>query len=180
VSVDSSGAQGNGDAFTARISGDGLTVAFISAASNFFANDTNGRFDVFVRGGCPTLASWANYGSGYPGTNGVPGFTSRQNPVLGTTITLDLSNSAASATAGLVVVGFNHESKRSSWGGRLLVEPWRVLPVALPAGGATLVGTIPNDPTLCAIALDLQAVELDAGASHGVSFTAGLNLLLGN
>jgi Tol biopolymer transport system component len=56
VSVDSSGAQGNGDSggiwgwsFNGvDISGDGRVVAFASAASNLVPHDTNGVVDVFV------------------------------------------------------------------------------------------------------------------------------------
>jgi Tol biopolymer transport system component len=50
VSVDSSGAQGNGDSgFNGlSISGDGRYVAFTSDATNLVAGDTNGCSDVFV------------------------------------------------------------------------------------------------------------------------------------
>jgi Tol biopolymer transport system component len=48
VSVDSSGAQGNGPSAYAALSADGRYVAFISLATNLVANDTNGTWDVFV------------------------------------------------------------------------------------------------------------------------------------
>lgn len=48
VSVDSSGAEGNGLSVDPSISGDGRFVAFDSAASNLVAGDTNGARDVFV------------------------------------------------------------------------------------------------------------------------------------
>jgi Tol biopolymer transport system component len=48
VSVDSSGAQGNGMSIRPSISADGRYVAFISQASNLVPNDTNGAWDVFV------------------------------------------------------------------------------------------------------------------------------------
>jgi hypothetical protein len=48
-SVDTSGAQGNGDSLIASISADGRTLAFQSAASNLLAGDTNAAMDVFVR-----------------------------------------------------------------------------------------------------------------------------------
>lgn len=48
VSVDSSGAQGNGGSFTPSISSDGRFVAFFSQASNLVTSDTNGRSDIFV------------------------------------------------------------------------------------------------------------------------------------
>ena len=51
VSVDSSGAQGNGSSgyFGTAISADGRYVAFGSAATNLVPGDTNVRLDVFVR-----------------------------------------------------------------------------------------------------------------------------------
>ncbi|MFN0241713.1 MAG: TolB family protein [Planctomycetota bacterium] len=49
ISLDSSGAQGNGNSTYPSLSADGLTVAFGSLASNLVGGDTNGRSDVFVR-----------------------------------------------------------------------------------------------------------------------------------
>jgi Tol biopolymer transport system component len=48
VSVDSLGGEGNEDSSSASISRDGRYVAFVSAATNLVANDTNVRTDVFV------------------------------------------------------------------------------------------------------------------------------------
>src|SRR5262249_19496013 len=49
VSVDSGGAQGSGDSYGPSISADGLSVAFISDASNLIGWDTNGTTDVYYR-----------------------------------------------------------------------------------------------------------------------------------
>lgn len=49
VSVDSTGAQGNGPSFWVAISADGRFVAFGSFANNLVPGDTNGGSDVFVR-----------------------------------------------------------------------------------------------------------------------------------
>jgi Tol biopolymer transport system component len=48
VSVDASGAQGDGNSFAPAISGDGRFVAFNSRATNLVAGDTNGLIDTFV------------------------------------------------------------------------------------------------------------------------------------
>ncbi|MHB8086478.1 MAG: TolB family protein [Dehalococcoidia bacterium] len=48
VSVDSSGAQGNGRSYDPSISGDGRFIAFHSEASNLVTGDTNGTLDIFV------------------------------------------------------------------------------------------------------------------------------------
>ena len=49
VSVESGGAEGNGDSFEPALSADGRFVAFSSAATNLVAGDTNDANDVFVR-----------------------------------------------------------------------------------------------------------------------------------
>jgi TolB protein len=49
VSVDSSGAEGNGPSFSPAFSSDGNLVAFASGASNLVLEDNNGTYDVFVR-----------------------------------------------------------------------------------------------------------------------------------
>jgi Tol biopolymer transport system component len=49
VSVDPSGAEGNGGSSGGSISGDGRFVAFVSWADNLVASDTNLRRDAFVR-----------------------------------------------------------------------------------------------------------------------------------
>jgi len=48
VSVDSNGTQGDGDSFYPSISADGRYVAFVSAATNLVAGDTNGMMDIFL------------------------------------------------------------------------------------------------------------------------------------
>ncbi len=48
ASVSSSGEQGNAQSTRPDISGDGNTVAFVSAASNLVPGDTNGFYDIFV------------------------------------------------------------------------------------------------------------------------------------
>jgi Tol biopolymer transport system component len=48
VSVRSDGTEGNGASLSSSISADGRHVAFMSAASNLVARDTNGASDIFV------------------------------------------------------------------------------------------------------------------------------------
>lgn len=49
VSVDSSGADANGGSYGSSLSADGRFVVFTSNATNLVPNDTNGRYDVFIR-----------------------------------------------------------------------------------------------------------------------------------
>jgi hypothetical protein len=176
--VDSSGVEGNYTSNFPSISADGQVVAFGSSATNLVAGDTNAFEDVFVHDRC--VASWSNYGAGFPGTNGVPSFTSQTNPVLGTTVTLDLANSYGNATVGLLIVGFQRTTIPTNWGSDVLADPLITRVVDLPASGASLSHRIPNDHDLCGFTVDLQALEADPGAAKGVSFTQGLELVLGH
>ena len=182
VSVDSSGAEGDNvsDDEGPSISANGQFVAFSSYASNLVAGDTNGYGDVFVNERCMIDATWTNYGAGFPGTNGVPSFTALSDPVLGSNLTLDLANSYSAFTFGLFFVGFQQTSIHSALGGDLLVLPAITTVVGLPSGGTSFTGFIPNDGALCGFEIDLQAWEADPGAAKGVSFTQGLELVLGH
>ena len=179
MSVDSGGAEGNDASYAPSISANGLVVSFSSYASNLVPNDTNMWGDAFVHERCSIPATWTNYGTGFPGTFGVPAFTSRQNPVLGSTITLDVANSYGASTAGVLFVGSQRTSIHSSWGGDLLVLPLLTLPVTLSAGGDSFTGALPLEIGDCGTTIDLQAIEADPGAAKGISFTAGLELVLG-
>ena len=181
-SIDVSGTEGNGDSGLDRavVSPDGSFVAFDSRAANLVSGDTNGRVDVFARDRRSIFATWWNYGAGFPGTNGIPTFTSEHDPVIGAPLTLDLANSSGVATVALLFVGFQQASIPSGWGGTLVVSPTLALMADLPAGGTTISGEIPNDDGLRGVVVDLQAIEGDAGALHGVSFTQGLELVLGH
>jgi hypothetical protein len=125
-------------------------------------------------------SSWSNYGSGVAGTHGVPSFTSQQDPALGATLTVDAGNSCAQPTSGLFFLGFQQASLHTGLGGDLLLIPVLVLPITFSYGGDSFTGTIPNDPALYGFEIDLQVVEADPGAVKGVSFTQGLQLLLGS
>jgi hypothetical protein len=179
VSVDSAGAEADSFSIGGSLAADGQHVAFDSAAADLVAGDANGVTDAFVHELCWTPAAWSNYGAGFPGTNGIPTFTAQQNPVFGATVTLDLSNSYAFPTVGAVFVGFQQTTLHSNWGGDLLVVPALTMPVTFSYGGDSFTGTIPGDYTLCGVAVDLQAIEADPGAAKGVSFTAGLELVIG-
>ena len=115
VSVDSLGADGNNGSNSPALSEDGRIAAFESAADNFVAGDTNGKIDIFVRERSSSPPpSWWNYGTGFPGTHGVPTLTSESDPVLGTTVMLDLANSFGRFTAGLLFIGFQEATIHSS------------------------------------------------------------------
>ena len=58
--------------------------------------------------------------------------------------------------------------------------PALTIPLGLPPGGDSFTGDdLPTIASLCGVTVDLQAIELDPGAAKGVSFTPGLELVLG-
>jgi Tol biopolymer transport system component len=181
VSVATSGVEGDSHSgqWAAPISADGGIVAFPSRAANLVAHDTNQSGDTFVRERCTSPASWSNYGTGVAGSYGVPSFTARQNPVLGTSVTLDLGNSLQAPTVGMLFVGFQRADWKTSFGGDLLVVPAVTLPVTFSYGDDSFNGDIPDDALLCGVTIDLQALESDPLAVKFVSFTPGLELVLG-
>jgi hypothetical protein len=147
------------------------------------ASDTthNGGFDAFVaKLEFCEAASWSNYGSGWPGTLGIPTLTSSGEPKICNQITLSLGNSLGAITPAVFFMGLAQASIPTPFGGVLLVLPAVVFPFVLPAPGADFPVTVTCDTTLCGLSIYLQAWEADAGASDGVSFTPGLELKLGS
>ncbi len=124
-------------------------------------------------------ASWSNYGVGFPGTNGVPSFTLEQNPILGTTITADLANSSGATTIGLLLLGDTEAFIPTHKGGDFLLIPTQTFTLTVDAAGTTIDADIDDDPAICGLVFYSQALEIDAGAAKGLSFTAGLKLVLG-
>jgi hypothetical protein len=180
VSIDSSDNQGNAaSGLGTSMSADGRVIGFSSHATNLVDDDTNGLEDVFVHEACSTIASWSTYGTGFPGTNGVPSLTAQSNPVLGSSLTVDLASSSNLYTAAVLFVGYQQAQIHSAWGGDLLLLPAIASLIALPPTGTSLTGDLPDDEAFCGFEVDLQAIEADAGAAKGVSFTPGLQLILG-
>lgn len=136
-----------------------------------------------LRGGTTVVhfavAEASSYGTGWPGTLGIPTLTAVDPPILGQNTTIQASNSFGAATTGFLLLGFQSTDQPTGSGGSLLVNPAWVFPMSIPVQGADLVGAIPDDPALCGIDLYLQVLEFDQGASHDLSFTAGLALHLG-
>jgi len=177
VSVDASGGEGDRASGFDSMTPDGRSVSFTSDATNLVASDTNGFADTFARD--RPHASWSNYGSGLAGTHGVPAITPDQDPVLGATITVSVDNSRGAPTSGLLVLGFQRAQIPTHFGADLLVAPALILPITFSFGADAFSGTLPNDPALAGFAVDLQVAEGDPGAVKGVSFTPGLELVLG-
>ncbi len=172
--------QGNSDSTNPSISADGQIVAFESWATNLVAGDMNYYYlDVFAHDRCDITASWSNYGAGFPGTLGVPTLTAATNPVIGSTLTVDVGNSATTATIAAILVGDTQASIPMRKGGNLLLTPLLTIVLPLPPGGTSVDAEIENDPSLCGAEFFAQTLVADAGAAKGQSASAGLKLVLG-
>jgi hypothetical protein len=121
-------------------------------------------------------ASSTVYGTGHPGTLGIPTLTTSARPILGTSVDLLVSNVAGTPVPGLLLIGVERVVIPSGFGGDLQTLPWVTSPFSLPVAGAAVPFYVPLDPLLCGAVLYLQAVHLDGGASHGLAFTPGLEL----
>ncbi len=121
-------------------------------------------------------ASWSNYGTGFPGTLGIPALTAQGDPVIGTTLSVDVGNSA---TIVALLVGTQSTSIPMKKGGDLLVVPLLTLVLPLPVGGMTIDEDIDDDVALCGLEYFEQTLIVDFGAAKKQSASAGLKLVLG-
>ncbi|MEE2888295.1 MAG: hypothetical protein VX951_12765 [Planctomycetota bacterium] len=120
---------------------------------------------------CPAFAY--RYGKGLPGQLGIPTLTASALPKFGANISLLASNSSATATQCMVLLGISRASI-PFLGGKLLTVPIVLSGLPMPAAGLTLPVTIPTGN--CLASAYLQVLQLDAAAAFGVSMSPGLRL----
>lgn len=133
---------------------------------------------------CPADAATSAYGDPWPGTLGNPVFTATLPSVCGA-VRFAHSNTLGTPGAGCLWLADRGADLPTVWGGRLYVDPGSpfLTPHAypLPVAGAEVVIPIPCGATaLCGWRAYAQAFQLDPGASHGISGTHGIELVLGN
>jgi hypothetical protein len=175
------GNPGNLGSSGPAISADGSLVAFESQADTLVSGDTNGVSDVFVadRTVAADPAYWNNYGTGHAGSFGIPSFTLSGDPEFAASISLDATNSRGTWSVGFVVAGVSQVSVPFK-GGTLLASPNLILVEPLFPWGWSLPITVPRDDTLCGVSAFLQIIEIDPGASHGVSMSEGVEMHFGH
>jgi hypothetical protein len=180
ISRDAATNSGDGPSKQVVANRDGSLVAFSSYATDLVDGDTNGAWDAFVfdRNVVPLQGSWSNYGIGLAGTLGVPTLALSADPEFGASPALLVGNSAGAWSVAFLVVGTARASLPIA-GGTLLVLPGTIAAEGLPLAGLSLGFSVPYDATLFGFALDVQAIEIDAGASQGLSFSPGLELVFG-
>jgi FG-GAP repeat len=162
---------------TGYLSRDGHADFAIGAPDIDAGGGTSGEAWLYSGIECP--ATWNNYGDGWPGTLGVPTFTLSDDPVLCETIDLQVENSRGIKLLAAMFMGLAPAQFPTAWDGKLLVVPLFIMPLTLPAGVVSFPVALPCDTLLCGLTVYLQALELDDGATKGVSFTQGMKLVLG-
>ncbi|MFO0980822.1 MAG: hypothetical protein U1E76_03570 [Planctomycetota bacterium] len=101
-------------------------------------------------------------------------------PAIRSDVSLRIGNSFGYFTQGILFVGWTPASLPTAWDGTLLVLPAFTFPVvSIPAPRADIAVIMPCGPSLIGLGIYLQAIEVDPGASRGVSFTPGLLQLVG-
>ena len=103
---------------------------------------------------------------------------SSDRPRLCSPITISVGNSRGAVTPALFMVGFDRARISTALDGILLLVPGFVLLLTLPAAGADLPYVLCGDE-FCSLLVCVQVLVVDPGASQGVSFTRGLELIHG-
>jgi hypothetical protein len=132
---------------------------------------------------CGCTALWRNYGEGHPGTgNKIPALTASGPPKLSATTRIFIENSSGVSNAlAVLAVGAAEAADATKFGGLLVVDTLTFVQLPpLPTSGLSVPLWVPNVPDLyCDFCLYLQTVQVDSGATHGLAFSKGLNLVYG-
>lgn len=139
-------------------------------------DETNNAHSVPV---CTATATAGNYGSGWPGTNGVPGIGLDGPPSLGATRTLTIAGSSGVPSFGCFFFGLAQANTATGYGGTILVDPLIEYAYPVPAGPGSYSFQVQCRPEFCGWTIYAQAIQLDVGATHWVAFTRGLRIAYG-
>lgn len=154
-----------------------MRVTVNDASANTGSDDSNIPFAIAT----PSEASFITYGEGKPGTLGVPQLTLNANPILGSNISLQISDALPNSTAKLLRGGAKATTPFD--GAIALVAYDRILDVSIDANGdGTLTATLPSSSGLigrqffwqCWIPNDPAATGLGWSCSAGLLTQLGL------
>lgn len=157
---------------------DGFGDLLIGEPAAVTTNGASGR--VLVKSGDTAIGGWGNWGVGLAGAAGVPALTADGSMGIGATNWIFLSNSSGGPNAipGLFFIGSSMVDFQTGYIGKLLVVPTFVQSVVVPASGLAMPFEV-TDTLLVGAQFRIQAVELDATAPKGVSFSQGMWITLG-
>lgn len=181
-----SGALPDESCFFACANADLTAIGCTTLAANLVSWDTNAAPDLrdgeepYLRRLTRAIgtASWRTFGDGLPGL--VRAYlTPTADPVLGSTLTLMMDNSARYPTVGFLVAGV--EVTAIPMRGGLLAADGQlaVLPVALGIGSNPFDVDVGDDPLLVGVSVIAQLAQLDVMTPRGMSLTQGIELVLG-
>jgi hypothetical protein len=139
--------------------------------------------DVLLDVLCTTPASWTSFGSGAPGTLGVPTIALSDDPVVGRTITLDIGNTSGTPSFACGSIAVKTAFIPVTPGFVILVDihdPRSVMfEFPLNVTGGSLSLPIPFDGAWCGAVFYMQAGVYDAGVFGGFSLTPALQANVG-
>ncbi|GJM21998.1 MAG: hypothetical protein DHS20C15_19130 [Planctomycetota bacterium] len=158
------------------INGDGVAELLVGVT-----HDDDGSFDAgaawfYLGEGCPPDS--ALYGEGWPGTLGVPNLVAITPPTLGSNFQLFVGNSLGAPSQAWLFLGFSPAAIPFK-DGTLLVDAFKIQSFPVATNGTTLWPALPDDDELCHLSAFLQVLVIDPGATRGVAFSGGLELILG-
>lgn len=171
ASVATGGAAANDASLTPAMSSDGRYALFQSLGSNLVPGDTNGTYDVFLRG--PFPSPWTNLGKGTAGVYGVPNLLGAGTLAAGAPGSLALS-SARPATSLLLFTSAASTPATVQCGTLVPLPYVAALPAATDALGAFALAWPAWPAGLSGATLYFQHVLADPAAICGASFSNAL------
>ncbi len=169
ISISATGVQAPFGAYDPRISQNGSFIAFNSAGKDLAGVEPNNSSDVFVHDvATGELKKVSVHVSGAEGAGGSFGYA-----------VSDDGNPFGFYTVGVLCAGVQQQSLPTGFGGTLRVVPAYFAAFLVDSAGATISEDLPLDDELAGALIYAQVLELDPGASKGVSFTPGIELVLG-
>jgi hypothetical protein len=157
---------------------------FFPMSKDNYDRSWNGGYDAYLAQVDPhssCQAGYSQYGDGWPGSNDtIPSLTLTAPPVICSDFSLEIGNSFGAPTQAVIFIGLTQAAIPTEYGGTLLVTPNILVSLALPAGTATLPLLYTCDANLCGVIAFLQVLEVDPGATAGISFSPGLEIDLGS
>ena len=128
---------------------------------------------------CTAVANWTNYGEGWPGTLGVPGLRISAIPHIGAKVDILVDSSSRSTTIGYMYFGVDRDSKPSTLGGTVLVDPLIGFYIGVDPGTTVFQRGIPCIQEWCGCTFYFQVLIYDTGATKDAAFSKGLEIVVG-
>ncbi len=170
-SVSSAGIQANNTSLQPNMSADGRFVMFNSFANNLVPGDTNGTYDVFVRG--PLQTPWTNLGLGLTGVAGVPNLIGSGTLVTGSSGSVVLS-SAKPSSAAVLFLSLSSSPVTVNCGKLVPNPPASVLALTTDSLGVINLPWAAWPAGLTGLSVYFQYALQDAAAPCNVAFSNAL------